>query len=259
MKKAFILALGLIATSSFAYNDANTYKDGFEAGLNALKFQVANDGVTPTKINLTKKYILLLPSDRISIDDVIYMQYIAGKENFKTHITKNELIFDNYDRLIDAQVGQKKVKDLFNHDAKIVENIKDYYSYPVLAEPVFDAVAASYRKDGAIKETKIIYVSGANSKSTSEKIIVENDNKTNVVKKPAPKPLVIKNAELKYEKAQAYKLNGSGKLSKDFVESFIVEKQVFRTANTITTKEGESFVKVLNENTYFLASDVEIK
>lgn len=259
MKKVLLLILGLVVTNSFAYNDANTYKEGFEAGLKALKFQVANDGVVPTKINFSKKYILLLPSEKISINDVIYMQYVAAKDDFKTYITKNELIFGNYDRLVDAQVGQQKIKDLFNYDTKIVENIKDYYTYPVLAEPVFDTVAASYKKDGVIKETKIIYVSGANTKSTSEKIIIENDNKTKVIEKKPSKPLVIKNAELKYDKAQAYKLNGSGSSSKDFVESFVVEKQTFQTANTITTKEGESFVKLLNTNVYFLKSDVEIK
>lgn len=260
MKKTLIVALGLITTSAFAYSDANAYKDGFESGLKALKFQVANDGVMPKKIDLPRKYVLLLPIDRISIDDAIYMQYTAAKEDFKTHITKNELIFGNYDRLIDAQVGQAKIKDLFNYESKIVENIKDYYTYPVIAEPVFNEVAASYRKDGAIKETKIIYVN-TGSKANSEKIIVENNKtKSSTVTKKSTKPLVIKNAELKYDKAQSYRLkNGGGKSSKDFIESYVVEKQNFRTANTITTKEGESFVKVLNENTYFLKSDVEIK
>lgn len=259
MKKAFILTVGLIASSSFAYNDANTYKKGFEAGLKALEFQVANDGVVSNKIVLTKKYILLLPIDKISLNDVIYMQYVSSKDDFKTNLTKNELIFGNYERLIDAQFAQAKVKNLFNYDAKIVENIQDYYTYPVLAEPVFNSVSEAFKKDGAIKETKIIYVAGAGAKNKKEEIIVEGNNATQVIKKTVKKPLVIKNAELKFEKAQAYKLQGSGKLSKDFIESFVVEKQKFRTANTIKTKEGESFVKVLNENTYFLESDVEIK
>jgi hypothetical protein len=243
MKKG-LLFLMLVA-NCFAY-DADVFKDGFEAGLKALQFQIKNDGAIPQKITLDKALIVILPIESISINEVIYIQYIASKEDFRTHLTKDGIIFGNYDRQIDAKEARERVKRILNYDTKIINNKGDLYTNPIIAKPIYDLIVDQLEEDGAIRDVKIIYVNATKPTTTAQPVKKEVKEQSNV-----------KNVSLKNAKAQAYKVNGDNKNSADYQESFIAEGMKFKTSNTIVTSSGEVFVKVLNENTYFLKSDVE--
>jgi hypothetical protein len=244
MKKG-LLFLMLVA-NCFAY-DADVFKDGFEAGLKALQFQIKNDGAIPQKIILDKGLIVILPIESISINEVIYIQYIANKEDFRTHLTKEGIIFGNYDRQVDAKEAQQRVKRVLNYDTKIIANKGDLYTNPIIAKPIYDLIAQELVEEGAIRDVKVVYVNNTPKATTP----------IQPVKKEAKEQSNIRNAGLKNAKAQAYKVTGDDKNSANYEESFIAEGVKFKTTNTIVTDNGEVFVKVLNENTYFLKSDVE--
>jgi hypothetical protein len=239
-----------IVSACFAY-DVDTFKDGFEIGLDALQFQIKNDGAIPRKIDLEKPFIVILSTENIPLNEIIYLQYIAHKENFKTNLTEDGIIFGNYDRQVDANEAKNRIKRILNYDAKIINNNGDFYTYPIIAKPIYDLITEDLRKDGVIKEVQLIYVNKPNITST--------ENKTASSVKQTQKPLSAKNFTLKNSKAQSYKLDGDSKYSKNYIENFIAEGGTFKTVNTFTTKEGEVFVKVLNENIFFLKDDVEFK
>lgn len=246
MKK--VLLFLTIAINCFAY-DADVFKDGFEAGLRALQFQIKNDGAIPQKIDLKKQFVVILPTDSIAMNEIVYIQYIAHKEDFKTSLTKDGLIFGDYDRKIDASEAVDRIKRILNYEAQIITNDKEFFTYPFLAKPVYDLISDGLVRDGAIKEVRIIYVNATKeTKSSSAKVAktVKNQVKT-------------KNIVLKNSKAQSYQLIGDSKRSSNYLEGPIVDKRTFKTANTFTTSSGEVFVKVLNENLYFLKSDVEFQ
>jgi len=246
MKKG-LLFLMLVA-NCFAY-DAEIFKDGFEAGLKALQFQIKNDGAVPQKIVLDKGLIVILPVESIAINEIIYIQYIASKEDFRTHLAREGIIFGNYDRQIDAQEARDRIKRILNYETKIIANRGDFYTNPIIAKPVYDLIAQELVEEGAIRDVKVVYVN--------------NTPKTTTTAQPAKKEVKeqpnIRNASLKNTKAQAYKATGDDKNSGNYQESFIAEGSKFKTSNTIVTDSGEVFVKVLNENIYFLKSDVEFQ
>jgi hypothetical protein len=248
-----LLSLSMVGIC-FAY-EVDVFKDGFETGLNALQFQIKNDGVIPQKIDLQKQFIVILPTDNIPVNEIIYIQYIAYKEDLKTSLTKDGIIFGDYDRKVDANEAKNRIKRVLNYDAKVVDNNGEFYTNPILAKPIYDLIADGLKKDGVIKDVQIIYANNprvatsVNTQAASSAATQQTQKTTNV------KTITLKNS-----KAQSYKLDGEDKKrSENYVESFVVEDgKTFKTLNTYTTN-GEVFVKVLNENMYFLKDDVEFQ
>ncbi|MDR1285366.1 MAG: hypothetical protein LBJ88_04110 [Campylobacteraceae bacterium] len=247
--RKILLSLGIVS-ACFAY-DVDVFKDGFETGLNALQFQIKNDGVIPQKIDLRSPFIVILPIENIPMNEIIYIQYISHKEDFKTTLTENGIIFGDYDRKIDANEVINKIKRVLNYDAKIIDNVGEFYTYPILAKPVYDLIAEGLKKDGVIKDVKVVYANQPKASAST--------TKTTSTASQTQKSSNTKTISLKHPKAQSYRLDGDKKYSKNYVESFIVEGGTFKTANTFVTNEGEAFVKVYNENIFFLRDDVEFK
>jgi hypothetical protein len=247
--KKILLSLS-IAVACLAY-DVEVFKDGFDAGLNALQFQIKNDGAIPQKIDLQKPFIVILQTENIPMNEIIYIQYVAHKEDFKTSLIKDGIIFGDYDRQIDAKEAKNRIKRVLNYDADIINNTGEFYTHPILAKPVYDLVTEGLTKDGVIKDVQIVYANKPKVTTSSKQAASSTQQ--------AQKSSNIKTIELKNSKAQSYKLDGNKKHSASYTESFIVEGGTFKTANSFITNEGEVFVKVLNENIFFLKDDVEFK
>lgn len=254
--KMIILTLTLLFNSTFAFGNSlyepnhTSFKQGFEAGLQALEFQAKQDGYTQKEIKLTKPYLLVYEIKAMPLNEALFLQIIAFKEGFETHLSKNFVSFGEFNREIDAKAKAKELQKLFQLNVnfiKIYKNKQSFLSYPYLWQDFHTALLDEAIKLGVIvKETeKIVY----------RNIIKEANTK------PAP---VQKNKEftLKNAKAMSYKLinkEASQKDSLNYTENTLLDKKDYEFEKEIQTKQGETFIKVKNENVYFSILDVEFK
>lgn len=250
IKKFFLIlaiSFGILNATYYEANDKN-FKDGFEAGLEALKFQKNADGFNSRLIEIKEPFLLTYDIKNYPLNEALFIQLLSARQGFNTHLTKEFISFGGYEREIDAKDKMKSLASKFKlnlKDFKIQKNIKEIITYPFLYKLFYDNLLQEAIKSGVIIEVKIL-----------EKPIVKKNIKNKPIKTFENKyPLFY----LKNSKAMGYSLIGSEQDSKNFIENGFITKNTFKLEKTITTLTGEKFVKVVGENLYFSIKDVRVK
>lgn len=260
MKKSLV-AVSILAVSVFA-GDLNPYerafKSGFEYGLRANAMQKDIDGVRATRVNYTKPFVVSYDIQKIPYSEVLLTQFLAHNDGFKTHLTKNLLLFGDFEREADAKQAVEYLKKNFNVSANIISlsKVQGLATNPLLWSGFYDEVLSQAKAQGVIVQEKVV-------ERTVEKVvekpvfIEEPKNKSrSQLKKATPMEYQIK---LINDKAMGYVLTGSSKkLSSNYVEDGI-KSGVFKwyPQGIYSTEKGEKFVRSTDE-IYFLYKDVKI-
>lgn len=226
-------------------NERN-FRDGFEAGINALKFQAKNDGFTQKQIKLSKKYLLVFNIENVPHHEALFFQIIAAREGFDTHFTKEFVALGEFEREVDATDARDLLIRKYNFNVKnlkILKNEDTIVTYPFLFDAFYKRLLKEAKDMGVIVEVQTIEI------------------KPKVTPKKVSKPVATKKrlVVLKNSKAMSYALIGDEKYSKNFFESGLVSKSngSYEYDKTIITSEGEKFIKT-KDGIYFSNSDVNI-
>lgn len=253
MKKIFLLLMsfGFLFGANellevYEPNEKN-FRDGFEAGINALKFQAKNDGFTQRQVKLNKPYLLTFKIDNVPHHEALFFQVIAAREGFDTHFTKEFIALGEFEREVDAIDARDLLIRKYNFNAKnlkILKNEETIVTYPFLFDAFYKQILKDAKSAGIIVEVQTIEI------------------KPKVQPKAVKKPVVKKRqlVLLKNSKAMGYTLIGDKKYSKNFMDLRLINRggsETFEYEETITTTEGEKFVKT-KQGIYFSISDVSI-
>lgn len=244
---------------SFSVSYANTFyepntisfKEGYEAGLQALEFQAKQDGYKQKQIEVFKPFLLVYEIKNTPLNEALFLQIIAQKEGFDTHLSRDFISFGQFEREVDAKSKAKELASKFKIDEtsiKIYTNKKNFSTYPYLWQDFHTKLLKEAIDLGVIVEQKekIVYKTIYKNSKGSDK---EIKPKTNT------KKIIFKNA-----KAMSYQsLGGILEDSLNYTEAGLVNKQEYEFEKEIQTKQGEIFVKVKDKNLYFSILDVEIK
>lgn len=270
MRKVLLLAISFItigfsnsvAKYELKANEA-IFKAGFEAGIKALEFQRKNDGYQPIKININKEFYIVYDITSLPYEEALFLQNIANRDGFDTHITKSFLFFGEFERKADALKAIDDLKQKFKIDAKLKQKNKDeefLITYPKLWGNFFTIFMAQVAKDGYIivKNTEFVPIDSKSNIDNKTKVVT---NKASTKQPQAQiqgsnKPFTLKNS-----KAMSYKKVGSGNNSQNYKENGLISKEKFYLGNynkAIVTEQGEKFYKVLDKNIYFSDKDVVI-
>lgn len=128
------------------------FKAGFEAGIKALEFQRKNDGYKPKKVTINKAYYLTYNISKLPYEEALFLQNIAAREGFDTHITKNLLFFGEFEREADALKTQADLKTKFRIDAQVKQNYgsDSIETYPKLWGQFYTFFQNEVKKQGYI-------------------------------------------------------------------------------------------------------------
>lgn len=260
MKKSLV-AVSILAVSVFA-GDLNPYerafKSGFEYGLRANAMQKDIDGVRATRVNYTKPFVVSYDIQKIPYSEVLLTQFFAHNDGFKTHLTKNLLLFGDFEREADAKQAVEYLKKNFNVSANIISlsKVQGLATNPLLWSGFYDEVLSQAKAQGVIVQEKV--VERTVEKVVEKPVFIEEPKKQ--VKKPAQKATPMEyQIKLINDKAMGYVLTGSSKkLSSNYVEDGI-KSGVFKwyPQGIYSTEKGEKFVRSTDE-IYFLYKDVKI-
>lgn len=260
MKKSLV-AVSILAVSVFA-GDLNPYerafKSGFEYGLRANAMQKDIDGVRATRVNYTKPFVVSYDIQKIPYSEVLLTQFLAHNDGFKTHLTKNLLLFGDFEREADAKQAVEYLKKNFNVSANIISlsKVQGLATNPLLWSGFYDEVLSQAKAQGVIVQEKV--VERTVEKVVEKPVFIEEPKKQ--VKKPAQKATPMEyQIKLINDKAMGYVLTGNSKiLSSNYVEDGI-KSGVFKwyPQGIYSTEKGEKFVRSTDE-IYFLYKDVKI-
>lgn len=230
-------------------NKSSFFKQGFEEGIKATRFQALNDGFRPKSVKMKNNFVLVFDTFSIPYAEALYMQYIAAKDGFdETYITENSIIFGSFMREIDAKEAQKKLAQMFGISTRIESCVgKTFLTQPLLFS---DFPNEMFTKGAINNATNIIQEPIKEQPKPKSK---KKYYKTTTSSPLPEKQIVVKNATYSYFKS------GSKDNSKSFFENEIIGSKEYVLDKKVSTKEGETFYKVKDKNLYFRAEDVEIK
>lgn len=266
MKKIIFSICCLVAmlkAENFYNNKSlNVFENGFNAGLSAVKLQAKYDGLRPQILSVNKNFLLILKIDKIGLDEALFLQVIATREGFETHLTKDFITFGEYEREIDAKKTSKVIIDNFKlnpNSVKILSGVKQIKTYPYLFIDYFKQFEIQEKN---IKKPNLEVVNNiemkTQTKPQSQKIETKAQTKpqsqeleNNETQALLPLKIIFKNKQ-----AMSYKnIDDNESNSASFVENgfktgeFLFDKIIFTNAD-------ESFVKVKDENLYFSNEDI---
>lgn len=251
--------VAILGADNFYDNKSvNIFENGFNAGLSAIKLQAEYDGLRPQTLNVNKNFLLILRIDEIGLDEALFLQVIAKREGFETHLTKDFITFGEYEREIDARKISKAIVDNFKlnpNSIKILSGVKQIKTYPYL----FMDFSERLKNNSYFKQLEI-------QEEVVEKQNLEVVNKPETKAQTKPQPQEIENDEIqvpplqkiifKNKRAMSYKnIDNNESNSASFVENgfktgeFLFDKIIF-------TNIDEAFVKVKDENLYFSNEDI---
>ena len=252
---AIVVASFLVSTNLCAKKVENTltdnnktsyFKQGFEEGIKATRFQALNDGFRPKSVKMKNNFVLVFDTFNVPYAEALYMQYIAAKDGFdETYITEHSVIFGSFVREVDAKEAQKKLVQMFGINTRIESCVgKTFLTQPLLFS---DFPNEMFNKNNVVNATNV----------EIEKQQTKPKSKSKKKYKPAnplpEKQIVVNNAAYSYFKS------GSKDSSRNFFENEIKASTNYVLDKKVSTKEGETFYKVKDKNLYFRAEDVEIK
>ena len=241
MKKIVIIVL-FAASTVFGY-EVEDFKKGYVTAISSLNFSFQNDGVQPKKLNYIGKNVVYMDIGKLSTSEILFSQYLAHREGFRTNIVSDKLLLGAFDRLADAEETQANAKKLLNFKTSIIKNNKDEMWS---RSPVTDIVLKELIIDGEYVNKEVVYTKGSVAAPTVKQVTVQEPTRTFVLRNFKAQSYTLKANSDKYE-------------SKNYNELHIMDTENFRTNQQITTNGGETFVKVQDKNIYFLLKDVEFK
>ncbi len=109
-KLSIVLIFGANLCFGNSFYEVNhiSFKEGFEAGLKALEFQAKQDGFKAKQILVSKPFLLVYEIKNTPLDEALFLQIIADKEGFETHLSRDFVSFGAFDREIDAKAKAKR-------------------------------------------------------------------------------------------------------------------------------------------------------
>jgi hypothetical protein len=222
---------------SFAFADSNDFELGFYAALKSVNLHFKQDGAISREVNYIGRHVPYIESKNLPSDQILYLQFMAQRENFIVNITEDKILLGGFERLADANQAVARAK-VFAKNVKLIKDNKNiFYTKPLLSE----AIAKELTKDGFLTVEKKVIVKVKETVPTQQ-------TKTST-----------KWFNFKMEKAQAYQKDGKQNTSSNFKEYYIAKNGNYKTAQEVKTDTGEVFVKILNKNIYFLRDDIEYK
>ena len=253
MKKIIFSICCLVAmlkAENFYNNKSlNVFENGFNAGLSAVKLQAKYDGLRPQILSVNKNFLLILKIDKIGLDEALFLQVIATREGFETHLTKDFITFGEYEREIDAKKTSKAIIDNFKlnpNSVKILSGVKQIKTYPYLFMDYFKQFEIQEQN---IKKPNLEVVNNIETKAQTKPQSQEIENNET-------QALLLPKIIFKNKQAMSYKnIDDNESNSASFVENgfktgeFLFDKIIFTNAD-------ESFVKVKDENLYFSSEDI---
>lgn len=260
MKKSLV-AVSLVAVSVFA-GDLNPYekafKSGFEYGLRANTMQKNIDGVRAMRVDYTKPFVVSYEIDKIPYSEVLLTQFLAHNDGFRTHLTKNLLLFGDFEREADAKQAVEYLKKNFNISTKIinVSKVQGLVTNPLLWSGFYDEVLTQAKAQGVIVQEKVVEKIQYVERIVEKPLFIEEPKQKKQVKKVVPADYQLKFVN---DKAMGYVLKGNNKkLSNNYVEDGI-KSGFFKwyPQGVYQTEKGERFVRSTDE-IYFLEKDVKI-
>ncbi|RDU61855.1 hypothetical protein [Helicobacter sp. MIT 14-3879] len=244
MKILLVLIINICSCFAISQSEQEAFKSGFKTGLAMFEFQLKNEGIGIKQAEFNHNdFIVFVNTDKLPLAEILYLQYQANRDNFKTLLTKNELIFGSFEREADARDAIIKIKNLYDMTAKLSKGSDEFYINPIY-------IAKSYKKfiEEAKNNNNFIYTGF---------LLIKEQPQNNHSKKDISKTKQ-KYFKLKNLLTQSYINIFKGNSSNSFKESNIVEKQNrYILDKKVSTKEQEVFYKVKNKNLYFAADDVE--
>lgn len=283
MKILFLLLTSVVLVFGIdRYNNTNirqmelrqneaVFKAGFEAGIKALEFQRKNDGFKPKRVEINKAYYITYEITKMPYEEALFLQNIAAREGFDTHITKKYIFFGEFEREADARKAISDLNAKFQINAQLRQNQGGEFltTYPKLWGDFYTYFVSEVKKLGYIDESECSKLNAdanknkANIASNANNTNVNTNTNANVNKKPKINVNTTTFFTLKNKKAMSYmnfdKTPQSRLDSYEYKESGLKSKQNFPMGNfnkPYKTIQGEQFYKVLNKNIYFSDKDV---
>lgn len=265
-----LLSLSVFVFGIDRYNNINirqmelrqneaVFKAGFEAGIKALEFQRKNDGYEPKKVEINKAYYITYDITKMPYEEALFLQNIAAREGFDTHITKKYIFFGEFEREADARKAVNDLNAKFQINAQLRQNQGGEFltTYPKLWGQFYTYFMGEVKRLGYLNANECF-----NSSIQSNKTNTAN---ANLDKKKSKISANISLFTLKNSKAMSYmnfdKTKNSRFNSYEYKETGLKLKQNFPMGNfnkPYETTQGELFYKVLNKNIYFSDKDVEV-
>jgi len=255
MNKISLFLAGVSLTSSLLATELDSFKKGFTIGLEAVEYQLKNEGYEPKIMQLDSPYIVVMDIKNIPTNDILYFQHLLAKDSINSLITKNFLLIKSFDRIADANELKKSLQSKYSVELKVQElTTGTIETYPILFSRTFDKVITDVTTNYDIKYVK--------QYETPLQIRLENKNKPK--KKKVYRTFRLKNTAMAY----TYKYDQDSDLQcgntkgKCFDSSLFDEKKVYtkgryyRKGGVYRTSDGELFQKVYNTNLFFDLNDV---
>lgn len=258
MKNKFLgLAFLTVFTSQITAGEIEAFKKGFDIGLEAVEYQLQNEGYQPKIVQFDKPHAVVIEIKDSPTNDILYFQHLLNKDGIKSVLTKEYLVLDSFERLPDAQELSATINNRYGITSKIKEFTNGQIeTYPILFRKTFDPIV----QDVAKAENKTIvkqYKTPLDirwEKETASKSSTKNDFFT------------IKNSAMSY----SYKYEDSKSLtcpdktaSQCFVSALFYENKIYNVGKKFIkggvykTSAGEQFQKVYNENLFFPIEDIK--
>ena len=259
----------LQAENFYDSKSVNVFENGFNAGLSAVKIQAQSDGLRPQTLNVSKNFLLILKIDDMGLDEALFLQVIAKREGFLTHLTRDFITFGEFEREIDARKASKLIIDNFKLNpgaVKILSGVRQIKTYPFL----FMDFSERLKNNNYFKQFEMQSIS---DEKTIQKhnVVVTNNTKNEVEPEikseisqtqtsdesdesiaPPPPKITFKN-----KKAMSYKNIDNNESNSASFEEVGFKSGEFWFDKIVFTNSDEAFIKVADENLYFSSEDVE--
>lgn len=242
MRKLLVLICSVVSCFAISVSEQEAFKSGFKTGLTMFEFQLQNEGIGIKKAEFNSSdYIVFVNTEKLPLAEILYLQYQANRDNFKTLLAKNELIFGSFEREADAKDAISKINSLYNMTAKMARGSDDFYIHPVFISKSYDKFIKEARDNNNFIYTGFLLI----KEQPQKKEVSQSKQK-------------IKYFKLKNLLTQSYVNTFKGGNSSSFREANIIEKQNrYVLDKKVTTQEQEVFYKVKGKNLYFAIDDVE--
>ena len=242
LKLTLCLTLCVTMGMAVSQREQEAFKSGFKTGLAMFEFQLQNEGVSVREAPFSPSdFVVYTTTTKMPMPEILYLQFMANRDNFETLLTKDELVFGKFTRKADAEDAVKEIAKKYNITAKIAQG-QTFYIHPILAQKAYDKFIAEAKAND-----NLIYI----DKLTKTKYVAQVSEKTGFGKS--------RSFSLKNALTQSYILQNENAVnSASFVEYKVIKgKMRYGKEKVIVTNEGEVFVKAKGKNLYFSSEDVE--
>jgi len=240
--KKIVLAAALC--SSFAMANIEDYKRGFEAAIESMRLQINLNNVNAERIVFKNENVLYINIKGLDSTSVLLIQHLANTNSFQeVYISKDKLFLGSFEREADAIKYKTKAESILGERVYIASKMDfvNEHTNPLFFKDFYNNLI---RKDNTILIREPIYIK----------------EPVKEIKAPVKKVVAVpKNFSLKNGMAQSYYLpeNETTAQAKNFNEGEIRATDTkFEYEKSYKTSDGKEFLKVKNQNIFFLKEDV---